>query len=426
VSRRRPLAPARRPVDGWATAQAADHGAYRRDERPEENVAGTVKVGGQETPLAQSDSVDSRAERNPPFSTSSSFAFEPLDDLETCRSEWVGLAERSGNIFSTWEWADSWWRYFGRGRSLRLLAARRPDRSTAAIVPLYEASRRPLRVGRLLGHGVADLLGPVAGPDERSAATGALASAGETALLDLVVAERLTTRDVSGGSMRPCVVRRESSPALPTEGMSWDEFLATRSSNFRQQVRRRERRMKREFGLTLSLTETEASLERDFATLLDLHAARWGRASSAFSPTRRAFHREFAFRAFRQGWLRLWTAYANDRPVASWYGFRFGGAEWYYQGGRDPAWEHEAVGFVLMAHTLREAFTDGMREYRLLLGAEAYKERFASEDQEVETLILPASGGGHRVVRPITTASQHAPTATRKVVGRLLDRGTRR
>lgn len=212
------------------------------------------------------------------------FALEPLRDLESCRSEWVSLAERSGNIFSTWEWAESWWRHFGRGRSLRLLAARRPDRSTAAIIPLYEARRHPLRIGRLLGHGVADKLGPVSAPEERRPVTRVLATAGETALLDLVTAERLSASDLRESSTGSHIVRRESSPVLTIEGRSWEDFLAARSSNFRQQVRRRERRMRREFGLTFRLTETARELDSDFDTLLDLHAARWGRASSAFSP----------------------------------------------------------------------------------------------------------------------------------------------
>lgn len=79
-----------------------------------------------------------------------------------------------------------------------------------------------------------------------------------------------------------------------------------------------------------------------------------------------------------------------------------------------------------MTHTMREAFTDGMREYRLLLGSEAYKDRFATEDQEVETLLFPATGRGRLVAGVVGTSFQQVPTATRKAVGQLLDRGTRR
>jgi CelD/BcsL family acetyltransferase involved in cellulose biosynthesis len=80
---------------------------------------------------------------------------------------------------------------------------------------------------------------------------------------------------------------------------------------------------------------------------------------------------------------------ADGAPRAVWYGFRFGQMDWYYQSGRDPEWERQSVGFVLLTHTIRQAFDDGMLEYRLLRGGEEYKSRFASADPGLETLALP-------------------------------------
>ena len=68
------------------------------------------------------------------------------------------------------------------------------------------------------------------------------------------------------------------------------------------------------------------------------------------------------------------------KPVAALYGFRFAGAESAYQSGRDPAFGQQPVGFVLLAHAVREALTDGMYEFRLLRGGAPYKERFATSD----------------------------------------------
>jgi CelD/BcsL family acetyltransferase involved in cellulose biosynthesis len=77
----------------------------------------------------------------------------------------------------------------------------------------------------------------------------------------------------------------------------------------------------------------------------------------------------------------------DGKAVASWLGYRYAGAEWYYQAGRDPDWEKQAVGFVLMAHTVREAVNDGVHEYRLLRGGEEYKARFASSDPGLTTAV---------------------------------------
>jgi CelD/BcsL family acetyltransferase involved in cellulose biosynthesis len=49
---------------------------------------------------------------------------------------------------------------------------------------------------------------------------------------------------------------------------------------------------------------------------------------------------------------------------------------------------------VLYCHAIREAMADGMREYRFLLGAEAYKWRFADHDPGLERVVLPTGAAG--------------------------------
>ena len=95
-----------------------------------------------------------------------------------------------------------------------------------------------------------------------------------------------------------------------------------------------------------------------------------------------------------RGWLRLWLLELDDRPVAAWYGFRFAGREFYYQAGRDPEFANLSIGSVLLAHTIRAALNDGVREYRLLRGDESYKYRFASMDPGVETIAYGRGASG--------------------------------
>jgi hypothetical protein len=83
-------------------------------------------------------------------------------------------------------------------------------------------------------------------------------------------------------------------------------------------------------------------------TLMRLHAARWG--AGAFEGTAGAFHRDFAHRALDAGWLRLWLMEVDGRPVAAWYGFRFGGVDAFYQSGRDQSWDRYSVGSQLLVH----------------------------------------------------------------------------
>jgi len=319
-----------------------------------------------------------------------------LSGFEGTRDEWSPLAERAGNLFSTWEWASTWWSHFGRG-DLQLTGCRRRDGSLAGILPLYLSSSGPLRVVRLVGHGPADQLGPICALAERERVADALRRtlSGHLPRWDIFLGERLPCPERWDDLLAAGPVRRESSPTLSTADMSWEDFLASRSANFRQQVRRRERRLIRDHSIRFRLSDDPSCLDRDLDSLFRLHTARWSaQDSGSFAEDHSAFHRSFAKLALERGWLRLWLAEADGRAVAAWYGFRFANADWYYQAGRDPAWDQTSVGAVLFALTVREAMRDGMQEYKLLLGDEPYKARFTQEDPGVETVALAGGAVG--------------------------------
>jgi CelD/BcsL family acetyltransferase involved in cellulose biosynthesis len=346
---------------------------------------------------------------------------ETVADLESVRPEWTEAAERAGDIFATWEWADTWWRHFGGGRPLLVSVCRDAAGRVLGVLPLYMATTRPLRMLRFLGSGPADRQGPICAEADRPALASALHDALARTLprWDLLLAERLPVEDGWGSLLGTSPIMWEGCPVLEIDGRGWDELLAARSSNFRQQVRSRERRLARAHALRFRLADDPARLERDFATLVRLHDARWSAGgSTAFAGRRRAFHEEFAAVALERGWLRLWFLELDERPVAAWYGFRYGGAEWFYQGGRDPSHDRLSVGFVLMAHTVREAAEAGMERYHLLRGDEPYKGRFASDDPGVETAALPGGVRG-RAALAAARAARSLPSVARRRLGRL-------
>lgn len=307
--------------------------------------------------------------------------------IAALRPAWDELAEASRNPFSTPEWVEAWCRHLGGGRPPLLLGCRRPDGSLAAIFALDLARRGPLRVARLAGHGPADELGPACAPEDRLAALAALRRALRSGMLpvDVLIGDRVAAEEGLGLALDGPVLQREASPSLPLSG-TWEELLAARSRNFREQVRRRERSLARDHALRFRLTRDPAELDADLGSLFRLHEARWGeRGTGPFRGPTAAFHREFAASALARGWLRLWHLELDGIAVAAWYGWRYGGLELYYQSGRDPGWERRSIGFVLLVHTIREALGDRMSEYRFLRGGESYKGRFATDDRPVET-----------------------------------------
>ena len=346
--------------------------------------------------------------------TSDALAIERIAGLDDASADWQALAGPTGNPFGTWEWADAWWRAFGAGRSLELHRVRAADGRVAAILPLYAVRVGPLRILRFVGHGPADQLGPVCAPADRALAASALR---EVAAGRVLLAERMAGEDGLAPLLGGHPVRHEASPLVPLDAPTWDDWLAARSSNLRQQARRRERKLARDHGLRFRLTEDPSALGADLEILFALHEARWQGASSAFAGPLRAFHQDFAASAFERGWVRLWIAVVAGAPAAAWYGLRFGEREWYYQAGRDPSWDREAVGFALLVHTMRDALESGSRDYRFGLGDEPYKARFATADPGLDTVVTGRAPVPWLASRAATLATR-LPSGLRSTLAR--------
>ena len=339
--------------------------------------------------------------------------------LECVKAEdWRALAERAGHVFATREWLLTWWRHYGGARPQHAGLVRTGG-ELVAILPLYEWWRHGVPVLRFVGHGPSDQLGPISAPLFEPGARAAVEDALEAIPLRrfVLLAEHLAGDQRFGNLTGARFLYREASPVLRLERASWDEFLQERGRNFRHQVRRFPRKLAELGEVSYRLASDPERLPRDLDTLFRLHRQRWAGEPTPFLLAA-PFHREFATQALRQGWLRLWFLEIDGRPVAALHGFRFAGAESAYQAGRDPAFHRHPVGFVLLAHALREALADGVGEYRLLRGGAAYKERFATSDSGLDTYGLPRGASG-RFLLSAASAAKGRSLGVRRILDRL-------
>jgi CelD/BcsL family acetyltransferase involved in cellulose biosynthesis len=347
---------------------------------------------------------------------------EPVYQLDTLEEEWSALGERTGNVFATWDWNSTWWRHLGSGRRLLAAACRDEAGALIGLLPTYVAKAAgPARVIRLLGHGQGDHLGPICMPADRPRVSSALRMALRAKPWNnaVILAEQLPADERWSQLLGARTIVREASPVLELTTRNWDEFLAERRSSLRKQVLYQERRLTRERDMRYRLIDEAEALPGAMDTLFRLHGARWGREGTAAYGAAQSFHRAFAARAQERGWLRLWLLELDGRAVAAWHGFRFGGADWHYQSGRDPSWDRYSVGAVLLAHTIRDCIEAGMHRYLFLRGNEPYKLRFATSDPGLETMAL-GTGVVGRAGLAAATGARRMPTAIRRRIARVL------
>lgn len=376
-------------------------------------------------------------------SLGSPIVIRDLDALQDVEADWRRLAEARGNAFLTPEWARCWFDHYGEGFRPLIVALTGQDGLVRGLLPLViSASRRP-RVVRIAGANLGDRFHPVCQSEDETEVAEAAGRALEDCedpwsviALDHVDQDRPWVAALSSGTGTPLLMLQRVAAGLPFIDLSgysdWEDYLADRSSNFRQQIRRFERNAARDHEVRFRRTDSMAELGPDLETFFDLHDRRWqGRGGSSLVGDRaRAFHADFAAAAQERGWLRLWFMEVDGVPVAAWYGWRLGGTYAYYNAGFDPDHGKLRPGLVLMAHVIRSALSEGATEFDFLLGDEAYKSRFANESREVSdvTLVrkahpaaLLAAGeyGARRVARLIPEE-----TRARLRLGRLARRST--
>ncbi|MEA3056184.1 MAG: hypothetical protein QOD30_1616 [Actinomycetota bacterium] len=298
-----------------------------------------------------------------------------------------------GNIFATRAWQECWWRHFGDGSPVVVAD---DEQSPKAIVALQRTGRLLRRV-RLVGHGYADVLGVIAADHADPGGVDLLRQALDGERWDVFVAHDVPVDngwcDALGGSE----LRRVASPLVRFQTDDWDEYLRGKSKNFREQLRRRARKLEAKHAVEYRLATSE-TVASDLATLFDLHVRRWGDDAPFAAPESRRFHGDIGRIALDRSWLRLWTLELDGKPAASLLGYRFAGADYFVQGGRDPDHESSSVGSLLLFQTVRSAVEDGMSEYRLLRGDESYKSQLATDDRPVHSFAVANTSAGRAAI----------------------------
>ena len=210
-----------------------------------------------------------------------------LEDLRPLERRWDELAAAMRAPYCSPAWMLSWWRHCAEpGDLLRVVVVRDGD-AVIGIVPFFVRRRGPVVSYRPLAGDVSFPTEPLADAKHREAVAGALADTlnridprpDVIAFEGAPVTSRWTDALVHawpGGSRQPRVrhTRALPAPALAFQGRSYEEWLRSKSSNFRQQMRRFRRRLEKQGGV-FRLASGPDEIEDGLAAFVALHDARW-------------------------------------------------------------------------------------------------------------------------------------------------------
>ena len=315
--------------------------------------------------------------------------YDTLDALLTLQTEWEQLLSEfpTATTFSTLDWLLPWWRAFGSGQQLKVIAFFDSTQRLVALAPLSLTNHRvasgvKLKLLRLMGDGSGDsdnLDLPVR-PGYESAFVDALLdflARGDidwdfcqlnTLPHDSPAAAILMSRLKQRGCRQFTFERPWLVSNLPT---SWEAYIGQLTSENRNNLKRYTRRLHRRYQVQIYKCTEAGDLNRCLEDLFRLHQMRWqlrGESGTFASAERRAFYYDLSRALLANQCLEFWLLSLDGKTAAAQFCFRYRETVFLLQEGFDPDHAADRVGFILRGHVLEQLIAAGIGRYDFLFG----------------------------------------------------------
>jgi len=329
------------------------------------------------------------------------------EDWQAMRGPWNAILgkSRTASPFLTFEWLSNWWRAFGAGKKLFILAVLDSvDGPPVAFAPLMVTRASGFRVLEFIGTGPSDCLDFIVDGGREGAVDAIIATLRERNQdWDLVWLQDIP----DGGNALALLAtgkgpddwrgfrRRTTASPYLTIRSTWDAFVTAKGHHFSRNMRQKERRFVRHnlvFEVHFFSAHPDESV---FAALSEIGQKSWKGSAGLVIPGRKsqALFDIPVLRSFAErGWLNIWLGIVNGRPAAYILNFDFRDKIWIYNTAYDRAIAGYSPGAVLMARALEDAFRRGKKEADFLRGDEPYKRLWASEKRDVFQVVLKNPG----------------------------------
>lgn len=339
--------------------------------------------------------------------------YQSWEELQELREHWNPLLSGSSSdtVFLTWEWCSAWWKNYGAGRQLFVLAAWEGN-ELVGVAPFFLAESRSFgqswKCLHLIGDGSND-----------SDYLDCFAQYGREAEVISIFMGFLESHraswdwlDLNGGrrdsptlvAILDCArerrwriksdIARCATLELPR---SWDEFLSQLEPRFRTKVRSSLTSMQQCVRATPVECRSKEDIEAWLPHFFDLHTSRWrtkNKPGVFRDPLKQAFYRDLSEVALQQGWLAFHRLNWGERALAFQYGLLYKNRFHLLQEAYDPAFANIRPGVALRAWLMRYWIEVGLEQYDFLAGLARYKLDWGASEKITLRVRLAAKPAG--------------------------------
>ncbi len=330
------------------------------------------------------------------------------EDFGELRGEWNALARQvpGSQFFQTHDWLSVYWNHFGQNQELRIATTRDNGKLTAVVPLVLRREVRQVGEVRVLTYPLDDwgsLFQPltldVNATTERVLAYLAEAPRDWNILSwrwcqDHQPSTRALRRQMSELGMRVHESVRETAAFIELPS-TFDEYMDSRSSKFRNNVKRWRRRVE-EYG-TLRFEKYRATEENGWAPrwelwdfCVELAARSWQGSSQTGTtlshPEIKTFLRDVHGVAANLGAIDVNLMYLNDEPVAFEYGYCWHGYKYALRFGYDASCCNAGIGNVMWLESIKASIEAGDHTFDMGPGSLEYKRHYCTHMHDCLTL----------------------------------------
>jgi CelD/BcsL family acetyltransferase involved in cellulose biosynthesis len=192
------------------------------------------------------------------------------------------------------------------------------------------------------------------------------------------------------GRVRPWVHRDFvlAAPTVSLAGSDYERWLASKSRNFRQDMRRKRRRLDAAGG-AIRMIDGKRELAGAIDAMFRLHHARWARrGGSELDDRDQIMLRDAAPELLAKGRFRLWAIEAERGIAGALLCIAAGGMVAFWAGGFDDEWSRCSPEMLLLMTAIEDSFRRGESVFDLGGGDYPHKLRLADGDAPVAWLTL--------------------------------------